>query len=161
MSTSLRLDSLRTAGVEFVAGVPCSFLAKFFAACDELPAAAMLRATREDHAVAACAGAWFAGRLPLAAMQNSGLGYCLEALSSLHLMYALPLPMLVSDRGHPEDYEEHRFLGARTRRLLELFEIPWREAREGAEGNDAEWLVGVAVAARKPAALLVGRGADT
>jgi Predicted thiamine-pyrophosphate-binding protein len=42
------------------------------------------------------------GVQPLAAMQNSGLGYCLEVLTSLHLMYRLPLPMLVSDRGAAE-----------------------------------------------------------
>lgn len=161
MSRSSRLDALQAAGVEFVAGVPCSYLARFFAGCLELPANAYLPAVREDHALAACAGVWLAGRLPAAAMQNSGLGYCLEVLASLHLMYAMPLPMLVSDRGAESDLEEHRILGQRTRRLLDLFEIPWRPARAGRETPDASWLVGTAVSARRPAVLLVGKGADS
>lgn len=139
-----------------MAGVPCSYLAPFFAACQGLPPTAFLRATREDHAVAACAGAWLGGRTPLSVMQNSGLGYCLEALASLHLLYGLPLPMLVSDRGADSDFEEHRFLGQRTRALLDLFAIPWQEGVKGREGEDMEWLVTTATEASRPAVLLVG-----
>ena len=160
MSGSRRLDGLLAAGVDFVAGVPCSYLKRFFAGCRELPVSAFLPAVREDHAVAACVGAWLGGRRSIAAMQNSGLGYCLEVLTSLHLMYGVPLPMLVSDRGDPSDYEEHRILGQRTRQLLDLFEIPWLEARPGMEGDEARWLVDAYERERKPAVLLVGREAD-
>lgn len=160
MSASRRLDALQHAGVELVAGVPCSYLARFFAACEALPAGRYIAAPREDHAVAVCAGAWLGGRLALAAMQNSGLGYCLEVLTSLHLMYRMPLPMLVSDRGEPTDYEEHRILGQRTRHLLDLFGIPWRVATAGEEEAEAAWLVGTARDGRLPAVLLVGKEAD-
>jgi sulfopyruvate decarboxylase alpha subunit len=160
VSASRRLDALREVGVEFVAGVPCSYLKTFFAGCAELPPGAYLAAVREDHAVAACAGAWLGGRRTLAAMQNSGLGYCLEVLTSLHLMYRIPLPMLVSDRGAPTDYEEHRILGQRTRQLLDLFGVPWREAHAGGHEAEARWLVETAERERKPAVLLVGKEAD-
>lgn len=160
MSASRRLDALRVAGVDFVAGVPCSYLKKFFAGCRELGPSAFLPAVREDHAVAACAGAWLGGKRSLAAMQNSGLGYCLEVLTSLHLMYGVPLPMLVSDRGDPADYEEHRVLGQRTRRLFDLFEIPWLEARPGMEDDEARWLVDTSEREHRPAVLLVGKEAD-
>ncbi len=160
MSASRRLDALRAAGVEFVAGVPCSYLKRFFAACREMPASSFLPAVREDHAVAACVGAWLGGRRTLAAMQNSGLGYCLEVLTSLHLMYGIPLPMIVSDRGEPSDYEEHRILGQRTRQLFDLFAIPWRVAKPGSEEEDARWLVETSERERRPAVLLVGKEAD-
>lgn len=160
MSRSRRLDALREAGVEFVAGVPCSYLKVFFAGCEELPPTSYLPAVREDHAVAACVGAWLGGRRTLAAMQNSGLGYCLEVLTSLHLMYGVPLPMIVSDRGAPTDYEEHRILGQRTRQLLDLFGIPWREARRGEHVEEARWLVETSERERKPVVLLVGKEAD-
>ncbi len=160
MSASKRLDALRAAGVGFVAGVPCSYLKRFFAGCRELPPSAFLPAVREDHAVAACAGAWLGGTRSVAAMQNSGLGYCLEVLTSLHLMYGVPLPMIVSDRGDPADYEEHRILGQRTRQLLDLFAIPWREARPGGEEDEARWLVEASERERRPAVLLVGKAAD-
>jgi phosphonopyruvate decarboxylase len=157
---SLRLEALREAGVEFVAGVPCSYLQAFFAGCSELPPTSFLPAVREDHAVAACAGAWLGGRRAVAAMQNSGFGYCLEVLASLHLMCRIPLALVVSDRGAPSDFEEHRILGQRTRRLLDLFSIPWREAEAGAEVAEARWLVETAERRRTPAVLLVGKGMD-
>ncbi|HPS77299.1 MAG TPA: thiamine pyrophosphate-binding protein [Thermoanaerobaculaceae bacterium] len=160
MSASRRLDALQGAGVELVAGVPCSYLVRFFAACEALPPGRYVAAPREDHAVAVCAGAWLGGRPSLAAMQNSGLGYCLEVLTSLHLMYHMPLPMLVSDRGEPTDYEEHRILGQRTRHLLDLFGIPWRVATAGDQEEEAEWLVRTANEGRLPAVLLVGKEAD-
>ncbi len=160
MTGSLRLAALQQAGVHLVAGVPCSYLVRFFAACEGLPPDRYVAAPREDHAVAVCAGAWLGGRLALAAMQNSGLGYCLEVLTSLHLMYRMPLPMLVSDRGEPTDYEEHRILGQRTRQLLDLFGIPWRVAATGDQAAEASWLVRTAQDGRQPAVLLVGKEAD-
>ncbi len=160
MTRSLRLDALRDAGVEFVAGVPCSYLKVFFAGCEALPASAFLPAVREDHAVAACVGAWLGGRRTAAAMQNSGLGYCLEVLTSLHLLYRIPLPLLVSDRGDASDYEEHRILGQRARRLLDLFAIPWRVAKPGEHAAEARWLVEASEAGGTPAVLLVGKGVD-
>lgn len=160
MISSRRLDALLAHGVELVAGVPCSYLTRFFAACEALPAGRYVAAPREDHAVAVCAGAWLGGRLALAAMQNSGLGYCLEVLTSLHLMYRLPLPMLVSDRGEPADYEEHRILGQRTRELLDLFGIPWQVASPGQEEHEAAWLVATARERRMPAVLLAGKEVD-
>lgn len=161
ITDSRRLDSLLEAGVEYVAGVPCSYLARFFAGCRSLPAGSFLPAVREDHAVAACAGAWLGGRLSLSAMQNSGLGYCLEVLASLQLMYRMPLPMVVSDRGAASDYEEHRILGQRTRKLLDLFEIPWRLSGTGGEDADARWLVLAARESSRPAVLLVEKEADS
>ena len=157
---SQRLDAWRRAGVEFVAGVPCSYLKTFFAGCAELPPTSFLPAVREDHAVAACAGAWLGGRRVLAAMQNSGLGYCLEVLASLHLMYGIPLPLVVSDRGAPADFEEHRILGQRARRMLDLFDVPWREAEPGRHAEEARWLVETSEARGTPVVLLVGKGAD-
>jgi sulfopyruvate decarboxylase subunit alpha len=161
VTASRRLDALLAQGVGFVAGVPCSYLKTFFAGCAGLPESSFLPAVREDHAVAACAGAWLGGTRAAAVMQNSGLGYCLEVLASMHLIYGMPLPMVVSDRGDPNDFEEHRVLGQRARSLLDLFEIPWAEARPGAEAADAAWLVAAAEKARRPAVLLIGKGADS
>lgn len=157
---SRMLSALQEEGVDFVSGVPCSFLKPFFAGCARLPEGSFVNAVREDHAISACAGAWLGGRMPAAAMQNSGLGYCLEVLSSLHLLYGIPLPMIVSDRGGDSDYEEHRNLGDRTRSLLDLFDIPWRAAGSATETEDARWVVETATSRRRPAVLLVGRGVD-
>ncbi len=158
---SKRLAAFQQRGVDFVAAVPCSYLKTLLAACEELPKGMYLPAVREDHAVAACAGAWLGGRTPLAVMQNSGLGYSLEVLASLHLLYGMPLPMVISDRGAHTDYEEHRDLGGRTRKLLELFGVPWRVAAAGAEGADGAWVVDSARELGRPAVLLVPAEADS
>jgi len=158
---SRRLETLRAEGVDFVSAVPCSYLKVFLRGCEAMPEGRFLAAVREDHAVSACAGAWLGGGSPVAAMQNSGLGYCLEVLSSLHLLYGIPLPILVSDRGADTDYEEHRNLGQRTRGLLDLFDIPWRLARVGEEEDDAAWVVRKATEHARPAVLLVPKEADS
>ncbi|MCP4900256.1 MAG: sulfopyruvate decarboxylase subunit alpha [bacterium] len=156
---SLRFASLQHHGVDFVAAVPCSYLQKFLAACESLPPGTFIPAVREDHAVSACAGAWLAGKQPLAVMQNSGLGYCLEVLASLHILYDMPLPMVVSDRGAETDFPEHQGLGSRTRGLLDLFDIPWRTAGENLDA-DSDWLLGKAAKMSRPAVLLVDKEFD-
>jgi len=156
---SVRLSALQSLGADYVSGVPCSYLKAFFKGCEALPSQDYLPAVREDHAISACAGAWLAGRRPVAAMQNSGLGYCLEVLTSLHLLYNIPLMMLVSDRGQDNDYEEHRILGQHARQLLDIFEIPWKLA--GDEEEDAAWLINTTEAGQKPAVLLVPQECDS
>jgi phosphonopyruvate decarboxylase len=156
---SRRYSSFQQHGVDYIAAVPCSFLKRFLAACEQSSEGVYVPAVREDHAAASCAGAWLAGKKPLAAMQNSGLGYCLEVLASLHLLYEIPLPMVVSDRGDESDFEEHQDLGGRARSLLELFDIPWREATEDVD-EDSRWLLGTAEERSRPAVLLVRQEAE-
>ena len=161
MSVSRRLDALLAAGVGFVAGVPCSYLKTFFAGCRELPLSSFLPAVREDHAVAACAGAWLGGTRAAAAMQNSGSATASRSSPRCTSCTASRCRCWSPTGADPSDYEEHRILGQRTRQLLDLFAIPGREARPGAEGDDASWLVAASERERRPAVLLVGQGADS
>jgi phosphonopyruvate decarboxylase len=45
-------------------------------------------------------GAYLGGKRPLVVMQNSGLGVSLNALGSLHILYELPVLLLVTWRGY-------------------------------------------------------------
>ena len=63
-------------------------------------------------------------------MQNSGLGYCLNVLTSFNLIYRVPVLLIVSWRGHDDtDAVEHDVIGRQLLPLLELFglphELPW------------------------------------
>jgi len=70
-------------------------------------------------------GAYLAGRWPCVLMQNSGLGYCLNALTSLNLIYKIPLLMIVGYRGYEgKDAPEHLVMGAHCKALLEEIGIP-------------------------------------
>ena len=74
--------------------------------------------TDEGEAMALACGAWLAGKEPSVYMQNSGLGNCVDVITSLYKPYRIPLPRLViSLRRQPE---HHRFMGGITVKLLRL-----------------------------------------
>lgn len=83
-------------------------------------------ALREDIALGLAGGAYLAGKLPVVYMQNSGLGYSLEAFASLPLIYRIPCLVLVSFRG-PEDpdMEEHVVMGRYTEDILKTFRLKY------------------------------------
>jgi phosphonopyruvate decarboxylase len=59
-------------------------------------------------------------------MQNSGLGYCLNVLTSLCLIYDVHIPLVVSWRGYGgTDAVEHDVIGRELTRLLDVFDLPW------------------------------------
>jgi phosphonopyruvate decarboxylase len=77
-------------------------------------------AVREDAAVGLCAGAYLAGKLPVLLMQNSGLGYCINAFTSLNLIYKIPVLVIMSWRGEDSgDAPEHIIMGKINQRLLQ------------------------------------------
>lgn len=82
-------------------------------------------AVREDIAVGLASGAYLAGRWPCVLMQNSGLGYCLNALMSLNLIYRIPLLLVVGHRGYQgKDAPEHLVIGRHGEAILKKIGIP-------------------------------------
>ena len=60
-----------------------------------------------------------AGKLPVLLMQNSGLGYCLNAFTSLNLIYKIPVLVIMSWRGFQgKDAPEHIIMGEINEDLL-------------------------------------------
>jgi sulfopyruvate decarboxylase TPP-binding subunit len=58
-------------------------------------------------------------------MQNSGLGNSIGTLSSLVLLYEVPLLLLISWRGYlGKDAPEHLIMGETTVKLLEDIGVP-------------------------------------
>ena len=93
------VHQLTSKGFNFFTGVPCSLLSGLIACLEETPDVPYIPAVREDAAVGLCAGAYMAGSLPVILMQNSGLGYCLNAFTSLNLIYKIPALVIMSWRG--------------------------------------------------------------
>jgi sulfopyruvate decarboxylase subunit alpha len=108
----------------FITGVPCSYFTGLIKRFSSDSYFTHVQAVREDIAVGLSVGAFLAGKLPVVYMQNSGLGYSLEAFASLHLIYHVPTLVLLSYRG-PDDQnmEEHEIMGKHTIELLNLFHI--------------------------------------
>jgi len=107
-------------GFGFYTGVPCSLLSGLISRLESVSGISYIPAVREDAAVGLCAGAYLAGKLPVLLMQNSGLGYSLNAFTSLNLIYKIPVLVLMSWRGHGgKDAPEHIIMGGINEKLLE------------------------------------------
>ncbi len=111
---------LKGLGFDFFTGVPCSLLGGIITAL----AGEYIPAVREDTALGMAAGAYLGGRKPCVLMQNSGLGYSLNVLTSLNMIYDIPVLMLVSFRGYGgKDAPEHIIMGRHCVELMETFGI--------------------------------------
>jgi len=112
-------------------GVPCSLLKGVFKVL-EGPATELteglryLSAPREDSAIGVATGLAVSGAKPVVLMQNSGLGYSLNVLTSLNLIYDVHVPLVVSWRGHDgNDAVEHDIIGRELTNLLDVFDLRW------------------------------------
>ncbi|WOX10316.1 thiamine pyrophosphate-binding protein [Streptomyces sp. N50] len=121
------LNALVTRGHSHFTGVPCSLLKGLFRLLEEPGCAATyIPAAREDSALGVASGLAVAGARPVVLMQNSGLGYSLNVLTSFNLIYDVHLPIIVSWRGHDgNDAVEHDVIGRELTRLLDVFGLPW------------------------------------
>ena len=105
---------------KFFTGVPCSLLSGLiYELEDQNGQVRYVPSVREDAAVGLCVGAYLAGRMPVLLMQNSGLGYCLNAFTSLNLIYKIPALVIMSWRGKAgKDAPEHIIMGDIDQELL-------------------------------------------
>jgi len=94
---------------KFIVGVPCS---KFKDIIDYDKA---IIATIESEAVAMAVGASLMGKETQVFMQNSGLGNCVDVITSLLIPYDISIPLLISRRVTPN---HHSYMGLVTEPLL-------------------------------------------
>ena len=113
-------EDFKARGYDFFVGVPCSTIRDFCAALEADPAVTFVPATREDIALAVAVGAQLAGRKPLVYVQSSGLGHCVNVITTLIRAYEMPdIHLLISHRTRPF---EHEFMGRITEDLLKLLD---------------------------------------
>ena len=126
LSSKVFSELLSTKGFNFYAGVPCSLLSGLIRIIEDNPETPYFPAVREDAAVGLCAGAYLAGKLPVLLMQNSGLGYCLNAFTSLNLIYKIPALVIMSWRGEDaSDAPEHIIMGEINQKLLQTADMKY------------------------------------
>jgi len=128
MQAARFLQAAGEVGIDFYAGVPCSFLTPLINRTASDRSLAYVGATSEGEAVAIAAGAWLAGRQTAVMCQNSGLGNAVNPLTSLNAPFRIPTLLIVTWRGQPglADEPQHELMGRITQRLLEVIEIPHR-----------------------------------
>lgn len=153
------LDCLRKNSINFYTGVPCSILAPLISRLEQDTSLGYLPATREDLAVGLAAGAYLAGKTPAVLMQNSGLGYSLNALTSLNLIFKLPVLLIVSFRGaKPGDAPEHWVMGRSCTKLLEAIGVPYWIPEKETLISDAKKAVETMGKEKIPVALFIKLG---
>ena len=115
---------LRAGGADFVAYLPDSVLAKAYAPIAADPAIQTVICAREDEGIAICAGAWLAGKLPVAIMEGSGVGYA--GLILARAAYTrIPMLILASHlRTLGEPYEYHAAGGLAAEAVFKGLNLP-------------------------------------
>lgn len=124
-------DFLSAVNITFFTGVPDSLLKDFCAyVADNAPAEKNIIAANEGNAIALAAGYHVAtGKIGMVYMQNSGLGNCINPLTSLNdsEVYSIPVLLLIGWRAEPgvKDEPQHQKIGRIMSNLLQSLEIPY------------------------------------
>jgi len=153
--------ALRAQGVDFFTGVPCSYFQSFVSyasASDSLP---YTIAASEGEAIGIATGAWLSGRMGAVLLQNSGLGNCVNPLTSLSATFEIPLLLLISHRGEQgDDAPQHDLMGEITYDLLEAMRIPAFTLAADDDGaqRSLEQALGETRRSNRPVALVVPKG---
>jgi len=147
-------------------GVPDSTLKHF---CAYLTANALSGehtiCVNEGAAIAMACGYHMAtGEVPVVYMQNSGLGNCVNPLTSLAAgeVYAFPMLLVIGWRGAPgeKDEPQHALTGQITTSLLDIMNIPWQIVDK--QCNDFEDIITHSVQDAKslssPVAIVIKKG---
>lgn len=162
MKAGVFLTLLENNGFDFFTGVPCSYIAPLIDLLSKKPFNIHIPAVREDIAVGLAAGAFLTRKKPLIYMQNSGLGYSLEAFASLHLIYRFQALVLLTYRG-PQDpgMEEHAVMGLHTQEILSSFNINYSIFPQDFSSENLNHISTIMEQTSLPYFLLIPQGAIT
>ncbi len=115
----------RERGYDFYTGVPCSFLTPFINRAISSNMTDYVGAASEGEAVAIAAGAWLAGRKTVVMCQNSGLGNCINPITSLNFPFRIPTLLITTWRGQPgvADEPQHELMSQITLSMMEMIRV--------------------------------------
>lgn len=131
IKTEYFFNLLKNYEVSFFTGVPDSLLKSVCAyISDNYESDSHIIAANEGNAIALAAGYnLVTGKIPLVYMQNSGLGNCVNPITSLidKEVYSIPMLMLIGWRGEPgqKDEPQHIKQGKVTLELLDVLGIKY------------------------------------
>ena len=122
------VDTLKRQGFTRFTGVPCSF---FQAAINYVLGQPDLRYTivpNEGSALALASGAFLAGKPTVLLIQNSGFGNLVNPLTSLNMIYKIPVLVFMSGRAYGvKDEPQHEIIGRTMGPMLEALGVAFEE----------------------------------
>ena len=120
-------------------------------------------AANEGAAISNATGYYLStGKVGVVYLQNSGLGNCINPLTSLTdpEVYGIPMLMLIGWRGIPgkKDEPQHKKMGAVTEKILLALDIPYAILDDGSYADQINHAVKISKLSHQPYALLVKPG---
>lgn len=118
-------DALHGAGVEVVASLPDNWLVPLIEQLRRDDRFTHVPVTREESAIAICAGAFCGGKTAAAVMGTSGFMTCVYAITKICMSYEIGMPIVMNLRGGVEDEAAHHYGNALyARQVLDTLKIP-------------------------------------
>lgn len=133
ISTERFIRESHRLGFGLYAGVPCSYLTPLINAIIDSSRTRYIGAANEGDAVAVACGAEIGGTLGVVMFQNSGFGNAINPLTSLATTMKIPVLVITTWRGNPDDRPDepqHHLMGRITPGLMDLLGINWERFPE-------------------------------
>lgn len=142
-----------------VVEVPCSYFKDFLNYLWDSRAIDIVNPTNEALVMGIASGYYLStGKIPIVAIQNSGLMNTLNALTSLNNIYKIPAFFLLTWRGEGgpgHDAPEHDMSGGDLEQILKAFKMPFEIINETNYAEQIKRLKLVAESTLKPVALII------
>lgn len=139
--------------------VPCSYLKNLLNYLCDSKEIEIINPVNEAIAMGIASGFYLGTKkIPVVAIQNSGLVNTLNALTSLNQIYKIPVFYLITWRGEGgegKDAPEHDILGESLKRILITFRIPYKIIDERGCSKQIKDLSLFAQKTKKPVALII------
>ena len=116
-------DAMRARAIATVATVPDGGLTGLLELCEADPETRIVTLTSEEEGIGVTTGLWLGGKRGMIAMQSSGVGNCINALSYAATLRA-PCLMLVTMRGQWGEFNPWQVpMGQAVRPVLEAIGV--------------------------------------
>lgn len=139
--------------------VPCSYLKELLNYLWESKRLEVVNPVNEALVMGMASGYYLStGKIPVVAMQNSGLMNTLNALTSLNQIYKIPVFYLITWRGEGgrgSDAPEHDITGEKMEEFLTTFALPFEILDEQKYKDQIRKLVKKAKETKMPVALII------
>ena len=150
-------------GVDYFTGVPDSTLKEWLKLIFYSGKFTNRIASNEGAAISNASRYYLAtGNIGVVYLQNSGLGNCINPLTSLTdpEVYGIPMIMLIGWRGIPgqKDEPQHKKMGAITKEMLKVLGIPYSILNDDNYIQEINKSVELAKLNKKPYALIISPG---
>ena len=118
------IEALKQKGFFSFTGVPCSFFQASITYVLDQPKLRYTMVPNEGAALALASGAYLAGDPTALFIQNSGLGNLVNPLTSLNMIYDIPVLIFISGRAYGvPDEPQHEIIGRSMGAALDAFGV--------------------------------------